>query len=563
MSPSTHNARVLELELEAVRSLCYHINSPRSLSVWILIKYEEFDQLVSLSIKPEHYLDCHRFNDDYLVTSVLSKNPRLPTSFDRSAVAVDKFMEAERACAESNKRIVSFLEGREIPDLDVMNCLAKAQLHIKKILGPLTKRKLTFIEDHMRFGPGATTSLRGVVTQGTKYSHRVLDATPRALSYRTFSFPEGWRRNAIEISLRAWSNMRVVPKNAKTDRVICIEPDLNIFIQLGIGAGIREQLRIFGLDLTTQEWNRYLASIAHDFDLCTMDLTSASDTNPTEAVWLLLPFDWADLLYFARTDFVKINVGKHAGEIHELQKWSSMGNGYTFELETLIFYGVILGACEELQVSNALTSAYGDDLIFPNACRDLIQRTLSFLGFKVNVEKTFGKGIFHESCGTDWFLGSNVRPFFFRTTHHDFPTVCYITANAISSWASRNLCGVARDARCLPAWLRCYTACPAPSRHRIPSGYGDVGFVSSFEESTPRTSKRGSARSGFAGFRFSYRRIRPVERRLSEDGLLLANLNGSTTEWSLGKEALRGKTQTAITSNHGHVLHWPYTGPWV
>jgi hypothetical protein len=54
------------------------------------------------------------------------------------------------------------------------------------------------------------------------------------------------------LELRNSSKVRVVPKNAKTDRTICIEPDLNIFVQLGIGAVIRERLKAYGLDLNTQ-----------------------------------------------------------------------------------------------------------------------------------------------------------------------------------------------------------------------------------------------------------------------------------------------------------------------
>lgn len=548
-----HKDRVLELELSVALSLCESIKTVRSLSVALLIKYRAWDELLALTIDAKHYDDPQLFADDYLVTSILQKNPRLPTGINTNQVALDKFWLAERTCSESNQRISKFIEGKLSLPPDIRSCLEKAQDVISKTLGPLSRSKLSFAEGHMRFGPGATTSLSGVVTQGKKYSRRALDATPRILPYRTFSFPLQWREAACEISLRKSSKMRVVPKNAKTGRTICIEPDLNIFVQLGTGALIRDMLLRQGLDLRTQSWNQFLAREAWQWDLCTMDLSSASDSICREAVWLLLPFDWADFLHFSRTDFVETD----SGDV-ELEKWSSMGNGYTFELETLIFYGVVKGALETLGIESELVAVYGDDLIFPNQARELIQGTLDFLGFKVNGEKTFGKGIFHESCGTDWFKGRNVRPLFLRSEHHDFPTVCYIIGNGITSLAFRNRNDHSRDVRYLPAWLRCFTACPAAARHRIPKEFGDVGFVGSFDESVPSTRYSGR---GWAGFDFVFRRVESLMSRVSEEGMLLAFLNGNRSDFSLGRESLRGRFRKAATSR-GYVLTWPHLGPW-
>jgi hypothetical protein len=551
-----HKVRVLELELSVARSLCESIGTPRALSVWTMLKYEQWDELLRLEIDPRHYQDAKAFSDDYLVTEILKKNPRLPTGIDTDAVAIDKFWGAEKQCTESNARISAFNQGAILPSRDIVQCLEKAQSHIARILGPLSRSKLSFAEEHMRFGPGATTSLSGVVTQGKKYSHRALDATPRVLPFRAFGFPEKWKPFAAEISLRRASKMRIVPKNAKTGRTICIEPDLNIFVQLGQGALIRNQLLRSGLDLNTQSWNQWLARVAWEEDLCTMDLSGASDSICREAVWFLLPFEWADFLHFSRVDFVE-SEGKEV----ELAKWSSMGNGYTFELETLLFYGVLLGACEQLGLEVDYVSAYGDDLIFPNQARELVEGTLNFLGFKVNREKTFGKGIFHESCGTDWFMGHNVRPFFMRTEHHDFPTVCYITANGLVHWAHRRIGGGARDARLLPAWLRCYSACPATSRHRIPSGFGDVGFVSCFDEARPALSRKARTH-GWSGYDFSFRDVRPVMMRISEEGCLTAFLNGNSSTFSFGRESIRGRFRPAVT-RRGFSLDWPHWGPWL
>lgn len=554
-----HKARVLGLELALVKRLCESIDTPRALTVWILIKEKQYHELVDLEIDPSDYVDHRQFADDYLVTKILSKNPRVPVPVDPEKEALKKFWEAEEVCAETNDRLSRFAEDPHIADQDVLAVVSETQRYIQRILGDLTKTKIGFAETKMRFGPGATTSLSGVVTQGKKYSRRTLDATPRVIPFRAFGFPDAWKGAAADIRQRRSSKMRIVPKKATCGRTICIEPDLNIFVQLGQGALIRKQLADFGLDLNTQKNNQELAREGSITDqLCTMDLSSASDLISREVVWLLLPYAWADFLHFSRVDMVDVD-----GEEKTLHKWSSMGNGYTFELETLIFYSVLLGAAEVKGCSDwGKIIAYGDDLIFPSELESLVRRTLNFLGFRVNSGKTFGKGPFRESCGTDWFRGHNVRPYFLRSEHHDFPTTCYIIANGFRRWARRHDSGgVHCDLRLFPVWYRCLLAVSPDHRYRIPEGYGDVGFVSNWDEARPSTRLQKS-RWGWGGFNFRYRKLKAMEETIDVQGCLLAALNGQAMPFSFGREALRGRFVPARTG-HGYTLVWPDLGPWL
>jgi hypothetical protein len=528
--------------------------------VALLIKYREYDQLADLTIEVDHYLDVRPFEDDYLVTSILSKNPRLPVSRDPEKEAIKKFWEAEGHCAETNERLSSFSEDPRCADPDVLRVVLLAQQYIQRILGPLRRSEISYAEANMRFGPGATTSLSGVVTQGKKYSRRALDATPRVLPFRTFGFPELWKESVRDVCLRRSSKMRVVPKKATCGRTICIEPDLNIFVQLGQGALIRRKLADFGLDLSTQEVNQKLARAGSlNDDLCTMDLSSASDLISREVVWLLLPYAWADFLHFSRVDFVETEEGEK-----ELHKWSSMGNGYTFELETLIFYSILLASLEVGERFDKVgeTIAYGDDLIFPSSIEPLVRRTLNFLGFKVNARKTFGKGNFRESCGTDWFLGHNVRPFFLKSDHHDFPTTCYIIANGLRRLARRRNNGDSCDVKLLPAWLKCYSALDKHHRHRIPEGFGDCGLISNWDESAPSLDLSGERGWGWGGFTFHFREVKAMIGSFSQIGSLLAYLNGNRTDFSLGQESIRGRFLPARTRT-GYSLEWPNLGPWL
>lgn len=547
----SHRPRVFGLEVESTLALAESIGSVRALTVYLLVKYGEWQQLVDLEILPHLYDSCDKFACDYLVTKVLSKNSRLPLDIDRAGVAIRKFYDAEALCLATNTRLKNFREDPHCEGSDYVGLVIRIQNIIQRILSAFPNRNdLDYSESQMRFGPGATTSLSGIVTQGTKYKRRTLDCTKELVGFRAFCFPHLWKENVPEVRIRDYSKLTTVPKNAKTDRVICIEPDLNIFVQLGIGALLKRKLLRFGLDLSTQERNQQMAQRAHADRLATVDLSSASDTISYEVVGLLLPPAWCDLLEYPRVPATSIN-----GNVVPLQKWSSMGNGYTFELETLIFYATALAVTDEDEWGDV--TAYGDDIILPAKNMDLLSDALTFLGFRVNSEKTFGIGRFHESCGTDFFDGQNVRPFFLRSEHHDFDSVCYLYANNARRWACRRNGGWSCDARVLPFWLRCFSAVKPNHRYQIPEGFGDVGFISDFDRAKPTRSGR-----GWDTWKFFYRRIVAVERYTDDMGCYLAFLSGKTTDFLRSHESIRGRYRRAVQSI-GHSFQWPNLGPWL
>lgn len=548
-----HSTLVLRLELDVTMKLLEAFDTPRSLAVALLLKYKEYDQYLDLSINPEHYFDWPSFMDDYQATVILQKNPRLPSSYDKRQRAIDKFYDAEVMCKGTNIRLDRVMTGVDQPPPDIVPVLLRAQAIIERILGPHPTRKdLDKVENSMRFGPGATTSISGIVTQGRKYNNAILDCTENLASFRAFCFPYQWGQFVTGLRVVSGSRLTTVPKNAKVDRCICIEPDLNIYVQLGIGAVLRDKLRIFGLDLNSQEGNQILASEAWTKNLATIDLSSASDTLAIATVQLLIPPMWLELLRYPRCPTTEVD-----GNVVYLEKWSSMGNGYTFELESLIFYALAL-ACTERK-DHKDVRAYGDDIIVPLEVSPLLISALEFLGFKVNSEKTFGKGVFHESCGTDWFMGRNVRPFFLRATNEDFPTICYLYANNARRWAHRRNGGGSCDARCLPLWLRCFTAVRPKERHLIPEGCGDVGFLTDFDRAAPSIRRPGR---GWEGYLFVYRRIGSVEMVVSMEGCLTAFLSGKRSDFSRGREALRGRPRSA---KRGIMMatSWPSQGPWL
>jgi len=196
-----------------------------------------------------------------------------------------------------------------------------------------------------------------------------------------------------------------------TDRPIAIGPTVNVLLQKGIGNFIRSKLKRIGLDLRrSQTKHRELAKKASiDGSLATVDLRSASDTISWRAVIDLLPFDWFDMLDKCRSKEYCID-----GNWYPYQKFSAMGNGYTFELETLIFYSLAFSVTKYLGLDTNDVSVYGDDIILPNEATPLLYRVLESFGFMINKEKSFCSGPFRESCGGDFFSGTDVRGFYVK-----------------------------------------------------------------------------------------------------------------------------------------------------
>jgi hypothetical protein len=211
--------------------------------------------------------------------------------------------------------------------------------------------------------------------------------------------------------------LQFVPKNYKTYRSIIVEALINSMLQKGYGSEIRTRLGRVGQNLNDQTRNQRLAregSITGR--LATVDLSSASDTEAFELIDYLLTdiqgnYGWSSVLSSLRTAHVD-----YKGDTIHLQKWSSMGNGYTFELESLVFWALTMGVCRYVGAPTSQVSVYGDDIICPVEIREVFEEVFEWCGFTVNSEKSFWTGPFRESCGADYYEGFDVRPFYMKKT---------------------------------------------------------------------------------------------------------------------------------------------------
>lgn len=307
------------------------------------------------------------------------------------------------------------------------------------------------ILDNSRVGPGAAIGARGGDFY-TKLFDSKLSCTRGDLyeMYKRYvrHWPE-WSNAEIIRSLHHGSvnvvegnRLSFVPKNADTSRTICIEPSLNMFYQQGLGSILEKRLlKVFNIDLSTQPFkNRALAQrYSQDNRGVTLDLSSASDSISLRMLRDAMPRSFVSYLETLRSPICDIP-GKGA---HELNMVSSMGNGFTFPLETIVFSCIVAAAASVSGVklekpTGSLTgnfAVFGDDLIYPVACHRNVIRLLELAGFLVNSDKTFAEGPFRESCGSDYFRGLNVRGPYIKSL--DTMQDLYVAINQLNLFSAR------------------------------------------------------------------------------------------------------------------------------
>lgn len=424
------------------------------------------------------------------------KRQDIDIGVDRAAAALEKFRDAEQRCAVTNSCIRAWRQGRFQFHPDVEAVLHAAQYKIAELVGDAP----SLAEIRPRFGPGATTQTPkrnacALVKLGAALSCTAnFTRADEALSTLNWAVGESGYRYRLRVEP---CRISFVPKNAKTERAICTEPSLNGMFQLGLGDLMADLLRKVGIDIRDQGPNQRAARYASiSGALATLDLSSASDTVAWLLVQLLFPEDWVEL--FANLRSAECIVG---GEIIQLEKVSSMGNGFTFPLETMIFWA-ISSATVELGIRPRAESrklprfshkrsagrrvlVYGDDIIVPVQAAVPLMEVLSDLGFVPNLKKSFWEGSFRESCGHDYVFGTSVRPVYIDNRVSGFDI--FVLHNFF--WGKRDWEIAKYLEKLLHPLIRC----------RGPAGYGD-GHLHS-EAYVVKRSRRYKT-DGFEGFTF-------------------------------------------------------------
>jgi hypothetical protein len=422
-------------------------------------------------------LESRSFVKQYLVDNLLSKYDDGKGSESKVDQAFQKFWKAEEGCYWRNW---FFSQDTAIID---KRCpaLVKARDFIYKVMGP--EVDLNRVARGFGWGPGASTRLPKVRGDACyKYSGKP-EVTPNAYQFGVAAICHNpnWKQlvDIVDGPATVWGNrLTTVPKNYKIDRMIAVEPCLNMYLQKGLGEILRQKLLALGIDLRTQMKNQ---TGAKDFSLATIDFSMASDSVSQGLVSYLFPKNWVDLIQDLRSEIGVLP----DGTLHRYSKVSSMGNGFTFELESLIFLALARAVTPSSEHHRVLV--YGDDVIIPvEYVEQFISASLT-AGFTINSDKSHWDGLFRESCGIHVHDGNDVTPFFIRRPVKTLSDL-FLLHNQLYRWCRRvdhlltfceweGIQKILRDLRLLaPAKWR---------RPRLPDGYGDGAFIGSFQSCDP------------------------------------------------------------------------------
>lgn len=368
-----------------------------------------------------------------------------------------KFMEAEHMCYETNRRfriIQKQLRNELLMSDDEFfwcNVLAAWRAEVRDLLGPIPRTLVP------RLSGGSTVSDHGKrTTIPDKLSSRPTIYASSKLEFELCTKGTIIGRGVEPLQVRS-NVFFTVPKDSKTHRGCCMEASGSLMLQLALGAHLKQRYKQrTGHDLSQakQVHMDLAASASRHGHLATIDLSMASDTIAKELVRAVLPSDWFTLLNSLRATSTQMD-----GRVYYLEKFSSMGNGFTFELETILFRSLAK------VFTTGEVRCFGDDMIVPSNVAECVIAALHWAGFRVNTEKTFCDGPFRESCGGDYFEGIPVRGHFLEEPPCE-PQQWIALANGLSR------IGLAKGA----AWWYCVDQVPSEWRVFGPEHLGDVVF---------------------------------------------------------------------------------------
>lgn len=430
----TRSSRESLIILEGLARQCADLGGPVARSIFELVKAHDWPAVVLYDLEPLYEtIDVRDAIMSRQILGLFQKSEWLDIGVDKVAAATKRFHESEELCLATNRRFSRITSHPFEVSATMHSILYLMQRKIGNILGELP----CLADLNVSFGPGGSTNVKSShANPRFKLSANLECSSNMSPTVGTFlAEVPFWAAHHSHAIL--WTGVQTddfdcqgfvcdvsvvpgkvmfVPKNAKTHRSIVVEPSLNTFFQKGYGTFIRSRLLHSGVDLKDGQVANQKAAMwgSAAGTLATVDLSMASDCVASGLVSHLLPPDWFDALASLRTQHVTVNNSEM-----RLEKFSSMGNGYTFELESLIFFAACHSVCKHLGVSTKEILVYGDDIIIPVEAYDLLEECLNFCGFKFNREKSFKTGPFRESCGADFLSGFDIRPFYQKTLVSD------------------------------------------------------------------------------------------------------------------------------------------------
>lgn len=380
---------------------------------------------------------------------------QLPCSDARTRRAIKKYVECEQEVRTNDAGMTPELleEFRRTSIVLFGDVLAEVDLKVYDG---------TLVPKH---GPGATADrLRGNAKYDqVEWTTRLEEVFP----YGDYALPN-WRYSYrldsvdfLEPGDERPVRVITVPKTLKTPRIIAVEPTCMQYAQQAVAEALVNALESDALvnsmiGFTKQEPNQLLACEGSAKGrLATLDLSEASDRVSNQHVRALVSNfpHLHEALDASRSR--KADVPGHG--VIRLAKYASMGSALCFPVEAMVFLTVVFMGIQrahnrqfsrrDIKSYAGRVRVYGDDIIVPVDCVESVIECLESFGLKVNLDKSFWNGKFRESCGRDYYDGTDVSVVRVR---HMLPSKRTDSEGVIATVSLRNrlyLAGLWRTAR--------------------------------------------------------------------------------------------------------------------
>jgi hypothetical protein len=217
--------------------------------------------------------------------------------------------------------------------------------------------------------------------------------------------------------------IQAVPKSYKSARIIGMDDVARNAMGKAIEQEFRQQDRVRGtIDLEDQTINQRLAAQgAIDGSIATLDASKASDSISKSLFVDIFPREYVtEVLPLLPTHFELM--GKK-NKCYALQMASTSGHSLTFRHETIVFlaamrlayrqYVALVEHKQVAKVSQQSAWAYGDDSLVASEAAEIAVHILATIGININTDKSYWSGPYRESCGKEYWKGTDVTSEYF------------------------------------------------------------------------------------------------------------------------------------------------------
>lgn len=318
----------------------------------------------------------------------------------------------------TNTAVNQFANGLASKSPKLLN---KARQHCQSVLYRLRERDV--IPSH---GPGASTTSKKTWTKSFSTIDYIWNPADWFALYYNADHNAELQATDNEDIISA--KLIAVPKDSRGPRLICVHPAESIWIQQGVRRALEKSIslqryskgpwpkgHIHFDDQSVNGRIAFLSSKSRKY--ATLDMKEASDRISESLVQILFGSKYK---WFGSCRAQRVFVPSSPGNPERwdwIHSYAPMGNATTFPVQSLVFWAICVASlqCQGFHQPGAVF-VFGDDIIVPAECAEVVINDLESFGLLVNKEKSFWRGAFRESCGVDAFNGVNVTPIRWKTS---------------------------------------------------------------------------------------------------------------------------------------------------